>query len=116
MPNLYVMGGANGAGKTTAALGLFPKLGLTEDVNADAIRGLEMNEQTALEHQQKIEAGVQAAIAEAMERHRLLGQSIAVSNDNGVVKIIPAADSPLLDRAKLINSSGGQPEPPLPHA
>lgn len=38
MPNLYVIGGANGSGKTTVALNLLPNLlNVFEYVNADAI-------------------------------------------------------------------------------
>lgn len=38
MPNLYVIGGANGSGKTTVSLSLLPNLlGVFEYVNADAI-------------------------------------------------------------------------------
>lgn len=38
MPNLYVIGGANGSGKTTVALSVLPSiLGVFEYVNADAI-------------------------------------------------------------------------------
>lgn len=37
MPSCYVIGGPNGSGKTTVALGLLPSLGVTEFVNADAI-------------------------------------------------------------------------------
>ena len=38
MPNLYIIGGANGSGKTTVSLSLLPNfLGVFEYVNADAI-------------------------------------------------------------------------------
>ncbi|NHC35630.1 zeta toxin family protein [Scytonema millei] len=37
MPNLYIIGGANGAGKTTVSMSLLPSLGCYEYVNADAI-------------------------------------------------------------------------------
>lgn len=38
MPNLYVIGGANGSGKTTVSLSLLPSfLGIYEYINADAI-------------------------------------------------------------------------------
>lgn len=37
VPELFIIGGPNGAGKTTTALTLFPRLGITEFVNADAI-------------------------------------------------------------------------------
>lgn len=37
MAELYIIGGPNGAGKTTTALTLFPRLGVTEFVNADAL-------------------------------------------------------------------------------
>lgn len=41
MPELYLFGGCNGAGKTTAALKLLPALGCTNFVNADLLaRGL----------------------------------------------------------------------------
>lgn len=37
MPDLYLIGGQNGAGKTTAALRVFPALGVANFVNADMI-------------------------------------------------------------------------------
>jgi len=37
MPTVYVIGGANGSGKTTVALSLLPNLGVLEYINADAI-------------------------------------------------------------------------------
>lgn len=37
MPEIYVIGGANGSGKTTFALNIFPNLGNIEFVNADRI-------------------------------------------------------------------------------
>jgi hypothetical protein len=45
----------------------------------------------------KIDAGVKAAIAEAIERHRKLGQSIAIWRDGKVVTLA-AADIPKLHR------------------
>ena len=37
MPVVYVIGGANEAGKTTSALSILPSLGVIEYVNADAV-------------------------------------------------------------------------------
>ncbi len=37
MPQLFVIGGANGSGKTTISLSLLPRLSVLEYVNADAI-------------------------------------------------------------------------------
>ncbi|MGL4622136.1 zeta toxin family protein [Chroococcidiopsis sp.] len=37
MPNLYIIGGANGAGKTTVSMSLLPNIECYEYVNADAI-------------------------------------------------------------------------------
>lgn len=37
MPDLYVIGGSNGSGKTTVSLSLLPNLGVVEYINADAI-------------------------------------------------------------------------------
>ncbi|MEG3439145.1 hypothetical protein V0288_18610 [Pannus brasiliensis CCIBt3594] len=44
---------------------------------------------------QKIDAGVKQAIARAIERHRQLGESIAIS-ENGKVTIVPADRIPEL--------------------
>ena len=41
-----------------------------------------MNEQDKLTQQDNILKGVQEAVAQAVERHRRLGQSIAVMRDN----------------------------------
>ena len=35
MPEIYVIGGANGSGKTTFALDVFPNLGNIEFINAE---------------------------------------------------------------------------------
>ena len=37
MPEIYVIGGSNGSGKTTFALNIFPNLGNIEFINADII-------------------------------------------------------------------------------
>ena len=37
MPEIYVIGGCNGSGKTTFALNIFPNIGNVEFVNADLI-------------------------------------------------------------------------------
>ncbi len=37
MPEIYVIGGCNGSGKTTFALNIFPNLGNIEFINADII-------------------------------------------------------------------------------
>ncbi len=53
------------------------------------------NQQLSSLHQ-KIDQGVQKAIAEAIEKHRKLGQSIAVSQNNQVV-ILSADEIPPLE-------------------
>ena len=37
MPEIYVVGGCNGSGKTTFALNIFPNIGNIEFINADII-------------------------------------------------------------------------------
>ena len=37
MPEIFVIGGCNGSGKTTFALNIFPNIGNVEFVNADII-------------------------------------------------------------------------------
>jgi hypothetical protein len=44
-----------------------------------------MNEQEMIALHKKIDAGVKAAVAAAIERHRKLGESIAVWEDGKVV-------------------------------
>jgi len=44
-----------------------------------------MNEQEMIALHKKIDAGVKAAVAAAIERHRKLGESIAVWQDGKVV-------------------------------
>ncbi len=50
---------------------------------------------------QKIYAGARAAIAQALERHRKLGEAIAVWQDGKVV-ILPADQIPQLDKDSQI--------------
>lgn len=46
--------------------------------------------------QQKIDTGVKQAIAQALEKHRRLGQSIVISQDGQIVKL-SAAQIPVLE-------------------
>ena len=46
----------------------------------------------------RLDGLVQQAIAEAVEAHRQKGESIAVSDEQGKVKIIPAQEIPELKR------------------
>ncbi len=54
-----------------------------------------MTENEIQSKHQKIRAGVKAAIAQAIERHRKLGESIAVWKDGNVV-ILAADQIPLI--------------------
>jgi ABC-type proline/glycine betaine transport system ATPase subunit len=46
-----------------------------------------MTEPTLTELHQKIDAGVRVAIAEALERHRRLGESISILKDGQIVTL-----------------------------
>jgi hypothetical protein len=54
-----------------------------------------MNEQEMIALHKKIDAGVKAAVAAAIERHRKLGESIAVWEDGKVVILTADRISPI---------------------
>ena len=54
-----------------------------------------MNNQNLTELQKKIDAGVKIAIAEAIEKHRRLGQSISIWQDGKVVTLTADQIPPL---------------------
>ncbi|MEK0193465.1 MAG: hypothetical protein EAZ78_12980 [Oscillatoriales cyanobacterium] len=54
-----------------------------------------MTEEELLKLYEKIDAGVKAAIAEAIEKHRRLGQSISVWRDGKIVTLTAAEIPPL---------------------
>ena len=54
-----------------------------------------MNEQSLTELYQKIDAGVKLAIAEAIEKHRKLGQSISIWQDGQIVTLTADQIPPL---------------------
>lgn len=54
-----------------------------------------MNEQPLSKLHQKIDAGVKLAIAEAIEKHRKLGQSISVWQDGQIVTLTADQIPPL---------------------
>jgi len=54
-----------------------------------------MTEQKLVKLSDRIDAGVKAAIAEAIEKHRRLGQSIRIWRDGKVVTITAAEIPPL---------------------
>ena len=62
-----------------------------------------MTETTLTELHQKIDAGVKAAIAEAIERHRRLGESISLLKDGKIVTL--TADQIPLKDDKEANST-----------
>lgn len=57
-----------------------------------------MNEPQLTEIHQKIDAGVKVAIAEAIERHRRLGESISILKDGKVVTLTAEEIPPLSDK------------------
>ncbi|MEA5534998.1 hypothetical protein [Crocosphaera sp. XPORK-15E] len=54
-----------------------------------------MNESKLTEIHQKIDTGVKIAIAEAIERHRRLGESISILKDGTVVTLTAEQIPPL---------------------
>ena len=42
----------------------------------------------------QIEAAMQKAVRQALRRHKLLGESVAVSDENGKVVILPPEEIP----------------------
>jgi hypothetical protein len=55
-----------------------------------------MNDNESKLLSERIDKGVHKAIAEAVERHRLLGESIAISQDGKVVILSPEEIPPLI--------------------
>jgi hypothetical protein len=51
--------------------------------------GAVMTDQEKLAHQNSILQGVQQAIDQALDRHRRLGQSIAIMRDNQIIILQP---------------------------
>ncbi len=66
---------------------------------ADKLHQTLMNESRLTKIHQKIDAGVKVAIAEAIERHRKLGESISIWKDGKVVTLT-ADQIPLLSDKK----------------
>ncbi len=54
-----------------------------------------MTEEELFKLYEKIDAGVKAAIAEAIEKHRRLGQSISIWRDGKIVTLTAAEIPPL---------------------
>lgn len=44
----------------------------------------------------------QEAVNKAIEKHRLRGESIAISDEQGKVRVVPASEIPDLAKAKLL--------------
>ena len=65
---------------------------------ADKLQQTLMNESRLTKIHQKIDAGVKVAIAEAIERHRKLGESISIWKDGKVVTLTADQIPPLPDR------------------
>ena len=63
-----------------------------------------MTESTLTELHKKIDAGVKAAVAEAIEKHRILGQSISIWQDGRIVTLT-ADQIPPLESDKKLNHS-----------
>lgn len=54
-----------------------------------------MNEQSLTELYQKIDAGVKLALAEAIEKHRKLGESISIWQDGKIITLTANQIPPL---------------------
>ncbi len=54
-----------------------------------------MNEQSLTDLYQKIDAGVKLAIAEAIEKHRKLGESISIWQDGKIITLTANQIPPL---------------------
>jgi hypothetical protein len=68
-----------------------------------------MIEETAQSLSQLLLSGIQEAVAQAIERHRRLGQSIAVMRDDRVVILTPEEIEPLVaDRNAESKASSSQ--------
>lgn len=62
-----------------------------------------MTEEELLKLYEKIDAGVKAAIAEAIEKHRRLGQSISIWRDGKIVTLTAAEIPPLYNNDTIEN-------------
>lgn len=65
--------------------------------SSDKLQQSAVNEPTLSELHQKIDAGVKFAIAQAIEKHRRLGQSITIFKDGQVVTLTADLIPPLKD-------------------
>lgn len=64
-----------------------------------------MTEQEAKTLHEKIDAGVKAAIAQAIERHRKLGQSISIMQDGKLITLT-AEQIPAIQHQNDSNKNG----------